>query len=133
MLTFVVVSLKKHYTKLVSRTKKHSIDEILDFFVAKTDQHNKDIDTIKKEITSIVYDSKFHFRKVGIVHFNPFGKTGDEQSFVMSLLDGYNNGIVINFIYTHEGMRIYTKVVKNGKSTQYALSQEEIRAIEKAQ
>lgn len=42
------------------------------------------------------------------------------------------DGIVLNFIYTHEGVRIYTKIVKMGKGEAYELSAEENEAIHSA-
>ena len=50
----------------------------------------------------------------------------------LALLDKEDSGLIINFIYTHEGVRVYTKKVKQGKGEEYQLSEEEQRAIKES-
>jgi hypothetical protein len=70
-------------------------------------------------------------RKTGVVRFNPFNNMGGNQSFVIALLDGKNNGFVISSLFIKEGNRVYTKAIKKGKS-EHALSREETEAIKMA-
>lgn len=96
------------------------------------DKNSQEIVKLKKEVEKIIKDSVVYFKKVGLIRFNPFGRTEGEKSFVIALLDGVNNGLVINFIHTHEGIRIYAKKVKEGKGEEYPLAEEEKQAVEKA-
>jgi len=75
--------------------------------------------------------SKIAIQKTGIVRFNPFNDMGGNQSFVIALLDGKDDGFVISSLFIKEGSRVYSKFVKAGKSEQ-TLSKEEMEAIEKA-
>jgi hypothetical protein len=75
--------------------------------------------------------SKRTIQKTGVVRFNPFNEMGGNQSFIIAILDGENNGFVISSLFVKEGNRVYTKSIKNGKSD-YVLSGEEKEAIEKA-
>lgn len=131
-LSYIVYSTRQHYFNLISRTKRQRIDEILTKLIENDQKCHLDTEKTKKEIEKIIDNSKLYLQKLGLIRFNPFGRTGGEQSFVLALLDANNNGIIINFIYTHEGIRIYTKRIKNGKGEQYDLSDEEREAIEKA-
>ena len=70
-------------------------------------------------------------QKVGIVRYNAFKDVGSNLSFTLALLDNNNNGIVLNGIYSRDNSNIYAKPVKDGKS-EYVLSEEEKKAIEKA-
>lgn len=70
-------------------------------------------------------------QKVGVVRFNPFRETGGDQSFVIALLDHYDNGLVISSLFTREGTRIYSKPIETGQS-KYPLSKEELEALKKA-
>ncbi len=90
----------------------------------------KDIEQIRKELNREIEKSKFYLQKIGLVRFNPFERMGGEQSFIVALLDEQNNGITANFIYTRDGLRVYTKKVKAGKGQEYDLSDEEKKAIE---
>jgi len=89
-------------------------------------------DKLSLEFENLKKEHQFSVQKVGIIRFNPFSEVGGDQSFSIALLDGNDDGLVITSFYTREGNRVYGKPIKNGKS-QYALSQEEIKAIEMAE
>ncbi len=129
LLSWVVFSTRKHYHNLVSKTKKQKIDDILDKLLEDITEKEKTIKIIHQEIKKLKEESYNYIQKVGIVRFNPFKQMGGEQSFVLSFLDKNNNGLVVNFIYTREGMRIYSKEVEFGKGKKYPLSNEEKKAV----
>lgn len=131
-LSIVVFRIKIHYDKLLKRTKRRNIDDILDFLLEKDENFSVEIKKIKEELKDLFEKEKFHYQKIGFLRFNPFNRVGGEQSFVLAFLDRENNGIVLNFLYTREGMRVYAKRVKQGISEEYELSTEEKEAIKKA-
>jgi hypothetical protein len=71
---------------------------------------------------------QLHF---SLLRFNPFSDTGGEQSFVLSLLDGGGNGILLTSLHGRGMTRIYAKRVIAGKSDQ-ELSAEEKKALSQA-
>src|SRR3989339_85292 len=115
-LTVIVLKTKAHYNNLISKTRKQKIDEILDELLMIDKKTKEELEMVKKELREEIKASTLHIQKVGLVRFNPFEKTGGEKSFVISFLNHENSGIVINFIYTRDGLRVYSKKVKNGKS-----------------
>lgn len=131
VLTWVLVKSKDHYQRLVTRTGKTTIDEILDVLLKENEKNRSEIRLIQKQIKDLQDKGKTYYQKIGLVRFNPFDRIGGEQSFVMSLLDDNRNGITINFIHTRDGLRVYTKKIKNGTGEGYELSDEEKKAIEK--
>jgi hypothetical protein len=132
IISVIVFKLRNHYYNLISRTKKDKIDDILDSLLDREKKIEIEIEEIKKEIRDEIADSRLHLQKIGLVRFNPFERVGGEQSFIVAFLDKDNNGITLNFIYTREGIRVYTKRVKEGKGVEYELSEEEKKAIEKS-
>lgn len=132
VLSYTLYTTRNHYLNLVDRTKKYRIDEILDKLLENDRNLLTDIERIKKELVKIIESGEFYFQKVGLVRYNPFGRTGNEQSFVIALLNKQNSGLVINFIYTHQGIRVYTKKVNKSKGEEYNLSEEEEKAVVKA-
>jgi len=70
-------------------------------------------------------------QKVGVVRFNPFAEVGGNQSFAIALLDKHLNGVIILSLYARDGVRVYSKSLKEGKS-EYRLSKEEEEAIKLA-
>lgn len=131
-LSFVIYKLRSHYIHLTSNTRKQRLNEILDSLVGNNEIFTREIDVIKKELVRSNEQVQLHIKKVGLVRFNPFERSSGEQSFVLSLLNGRNDGVVINFIYTKEGLRVYGKKIKEGKGDEYELSDEEKKAIERS-
>ena len=94
----------------------------------KTEKEIKQIFDSLKDVKNMASQS---IQKVGVVRFNPFKETGGDQSFVIALLDSYNNGLVITSLFTRQGNRVYSKPVKEGQS-KYPLSEEELKALKEA-
>ena len=91
----------------------------------------QDYKEVLSKIKNLEAISKVTLQKTGIVRFNPFNDMGGNQSFIIALLDGKNNGFVISSLFIQEGNRVYTKEVKDGKS-EHKLSKEELEAINRA-
>lgn len=132
ILSWIVFKIRKHYYNLISTTKKVHIDAILDELLQTDKKIVFDLDQVKKQLKEEIQESQLHLQKVGLIRFNPFDRIGGEQSFVVALLNKENSGLIVNFIYTKEGLRVYTKKVKSGKGDEYELSEEEKKAIEKS-
>jgi hypothetical protein len=128
-LTGLVLKTKAHYNNLISKTRKQKIDEILDELLLTEKKTREELEMMKEELRKEIKASSLHVQKVGLVRFNPFERQGGEKSFVISFLNHENSGIVINFIYTRDGLRVYSKKVKDGKGEEYSLSEEEEKAI----
>jgi len=129
VLSFFIIKTRRHYQHLTGGIKNKKLDEILDQLVDNDVRFKNDIEKISKDLKKAVDESNFYFQKVGLVRYNPFEGRG-EQSFVLALLNKKNTGIILNFIYTRDGLRIYTKTVKEGKGEKYQLSSEEKKAVE---
>lgn len=84
---------------------------------------------ISNKLEELKKKNKFSIQRIGIVRFNPFKKSGGDQSFSIALLDEDKNGVVITSLYGREGNRIFAKPIKKGKS-EYLLTEEEKKAIE---
>ena len=131
-LSYIVFKLRNHYYNLISKTKKEKLDEILDVLLEEDKKLTSEMGLIKAELKKQIEFSQLHLQKVGLIRFNPFERAGGDQSFVVAFLDKQNNGIILNFIYTRDGLRVYTKKVKKGKGEEYDLSEEEKKAIDKS-
>ena len=132
ILTMYVVRLSAHYNNLVQSTNKKSLQAILEDVLRSNETTKKDIDFLKKTCDTILTDGKLHIQKIGLLRFNPFKDTGGDQSFILSLVDGNNTGVVISGLYSRSGTRWYAKQVKNGKGVEHQLSDEEQKALQEA-
>ena len=70
-------------------------------------------------------------QKVGVVRYNPYEEAGGNLSFAVAILDGNDDGVVLNGIHSRTGTYVYAKPVQMGVSL-YVLSQEELAALDKA-
>jgi hypothetical protein len=132
LISYFLFKTRRHYQNLISKTRKNKIDEILDSLIEDKNNIKNDLTEIKQKLHETIQKSNNYFKKIGIVRFNPFGKAGGDQSFVLSMLDNENNGLIINFIYTSDGLRVYTKKILKGKGKDYQLSEEEEKAIKES-
>ena len=115
--------------KFLNREKKEpqGLKEVLKYLEGM----KKRVDDLAGEILALKEKSRYNFKKIGVVRFNPFSETGGDQSFSVALLDGDNNGVVITSYYSRESNRIYAKPILAGSSN-YSLSDEEKKAIKQA-
>ena len=93
---FSVVANYRDFTKAMKwreEAKQWRDDQLkmgIDVKVVEGDISNyKSTSTMIKQITD---ESNFYFHKIGLVRFNPFGRTSSDQSFVLALLDKEDRG-----------------------------------------
>ena len=132
IISWTVHSTRKHYFNLVGKIRKKNLDEILDIMLENDEKLKKGEEDIKKNLLNLENQAQLHIQKIGLVRYDPFERMGGEQSYVLALIDKCETGIIMNFIYTHDGIRVYTKRVKNGKSEGHELSHEEMKAIKES-
>lgn len=132
IISWLLYKTRSHYYNLISGSKKEKLDDILEHLLANDKKFSGEIEKLIKEVKETIEQSKISLQKIGMVRFNPFERVGGEQSFVIAFLNKHNSGLVINFIYTREGLRTYIKRVKLGKGEKYDLSEEEKEAVLKS-
>lgn len=89
----------------------------------------EDIAMLKDVCATIQKESQSHIQRIGLTRFNPFKDTGGDQSFILSLTDGSQSGVIISGLYSRSGTRWYAKKIKNGKGLEHELSDEEKKVL----
>ena len=82
-------------------------------------------------VTDMDKTDKTKIQKIGLIRYNPFDEMGGNLCFALALLDGHDNGVVLNGIHSRTGSFTYAKPIEMGVST-YMLSEEEVKAVEMA-
>lgn len=131
-LTYLFIRLKKHYDSLTANSSAKTLENILDSILVNEKRFENQLETLKKEVEGILNQSTIYYKKIGFVRFNPFDRLAGEQSFVIALLNEKDNGILLSFLYTREGVRVYAKRVVAAKGDGMDLSEEEKKAIKGA-
>jgi len=112
--------------------KSRGIKQTIEESIVKSQNTQKSLNELKQTLEKNQEKGRAHFQKAGLVRFNPFERLGGEQSYSIALLNDLESGLVITFLYTREGIRVYAKEVVSGKGKEIELSQEEKAAIIKA-
>lgn len=131
-LTVFFWRILQHYNKLTKGISEKSLKTVLDELLKDVEINKKDIDYLKDYSLKLDKEGLFHIQKVGLVRFNPFKDTGGDQSFILSLIDGKETGVIISGLYSRSGTRWYAKRVIEGKGVEHELSDEEKKALKEA-
>ena len=121
---------KKYETFMQGRNAISMEDEItklfsdMDFLKISSEKNSRDIKKIYENL-------KVVYQKVGVVRYDAFQQMGGQLSFSIALLNGNDNGFIINSVHSSDGCYTYTKEVKNGESS-ISLGEEEKQALENA-
>lgn len=124
-----VSKLKKNARIMFAGKKATDLEEVMLRQIERTNRIEEAIIALKDADQRIMHTLSYAVQKVGMIRFNPFGNEGGNQSFAVALLDNYNSGVIILSLYSRDGVRIYAKPVKDGKS-EYQLSKEEEEALQ---
>ncbi len=82
-------------------------------------------------IERIQEKAKDAYTKVYLHRYNAFERQGGEMSFVLVMLNRYNNGVILHNLHNSEYSYLYSKNVTNGM-TKETLTQEEKDVLLKA-
>lgn len=133
VLTFFLWQTAAHYNKLTRGTGRQTLKDVLEKILQDIGVSRDNTQELVSRCDKIEQDAVSHAQKIGLVRFNPFKDTGGDQSFVLALLDGRDNGIVISSLHGRTGTRWFAKSVASGKGREHELSDEEQEAVKKAQ
>ena len=109
--------------KTLEESMKERFAEV-DTILKVTKQNRSDIREINRRLEG-------NYQKQGIVKYDAFNEMGGKLSFALAMLDGKNNGWVINAMHSREGCYTYVKEIVKGESY-VELAEEEAEALDKA-
>src|SRR5690606_27962237 len=94
-------------------------------------EHERTSTIARKDFKDLEARIKSHLQTLTLKRFNPFGDTGGDQSFILALLDGNKDGVVITSLHSRENTRFYVKSVKGGVGIEHPLSPDEQKIIKR--
>jgi len=129
VLTFFLLRTARNYSVFTEGVRKKTLEEVLTNMVKEQKLAKKDIAFLNTRCDNIEKDGLLHIQKIGLLRFNPFKDTGGDQSFILSLLNHHDTGVVITALYSRSGTRWYAKKVVNGKGHEHELSEDEKKSL----
>lgn len=132
-ITFLTVRIFRTFDRLTQGVSEKDLKTILAELLVALKKNEDAGENLKEKIEELRLKGEEGVQKIGLVRFNPFSDTGGNQSFVLALLDGKNNGVVITSLHSRETTRVFAKPVVAGKESSFEFSKEETQAIAEAQ
>ena len=138
LLIFIIIlsvkqrKLNKKYLKFMTGANGENLEgQILARF-EDIDNLKAEAKKIKNDIVQVNDNLLITFQKVGVVKYDAFKEMGGKLSFVLTLLDKNNNGIMINSVHSsREGCYTYLKEIIKGESF-LELSTDEKKSLSQA-
>ena len=136
-LTYFVIKSKKvekEYKAFMNKLGKgENLDELIKKYIIEVEYVKNEVISLDKRCTEVEKNLEKCIQKIGIIRYNPYGKTGSDLCFALTLLDFENNGVVINGVYSRDNTTAtYAKPIINGES-KYTLTREEQESLNIAQ
>ena len=124
---------KKRYEFFMGskRRPSHNLEMKIEDFYKTSKQIEEKYTKLLDMVMDMDQTDQTKIQKVGLIRYNPFDEMGGNLCFALALLDGHDNGVVLNGIHSRTGSFTYAKPIEMGVST-YMLSEEEIKAVEMA-
>ncbi len=115
-----------------NRRPTHNLETKLQEYYENTKAIDAKYTDLLNMVTDMDKTMKSNVQKVGLIRYNPFEEMGGNLCFALALLDGEDNGVVLNGIHSRTGSFTYAKPIEMGVSI-YMLSEEEKQAVKMAQ
>lgn len=131
-ITLFFWKILNHYNRLTKGVSAKSLRTVLEELVKEAEVNKKDIEFLKGYSLKLEKEGSLHIQKIGLIRFNPFKDTGGDQSFILSLTDSKDTGVIISGLYSRSGTRWYAKKIKEGKGVEHDLSEEEKKVLREA-
>jgi hypothetical protein len=132
-LTITFRRLQSQYSFFTDGMNRKTLDTVLTKVIKDEQESKRAIADLLNRYATIEKDGRLHIQKIGLLRFNPFKDTGGDQSFILTLADANDTGVVITALYSRSGTRWYAKRVVRGEGLEHELSAEEKKALKVAQ
>lgn len=109
---------------------KNLEESLLDHF-HRFDGIEETVNENKEELVRLKDTVSRSVQKFSMVKYNAFDDMDGNLSFVLTLLDGNHNGVILNVLNTGDGNYLYLKEILKGESYM-ELSDEEKEGLERA-
>lgn len=116
------------YQHLMTGTSGGNIEAVLADHIGQVRVAAARVEDVDRLARRLERESQYSLQHSGIVRFNPFQRTGGDQSFALALADGHGNGVVLSSLHARDVTRVYAKPLVSWDSG-HSLTDEERQAI----
>ena len=130
-LSISIHRLKRKYSIFMRGQDAQSLERVFTNKMKEIDRLTSSNDMQVNEIRNLNNIMDKTLTKHGVVKYDAFDDVGGKLSFVLSMLDKDDTGIILNVIHSKENCFLYIKEIVKGESY-VMLSEEEQVALERA-
>ncbi len=130
-LIYKINIMSRKYEALTSGKKGADLEKIIRHRFKEMEQLKANAKRINREHRVVKGHLSSCINKYALVKYDAFDQMAGKLSFVITLLNENNSGIVLNSMHSREGCFTYAKEIVNGESY-IPLSDEEKEALERA-
>lgn len=123
--------LKNSYASFMRGKDGKNLEESILTKFSELDGIAKIIKQNRADVKEMYRRTEHCIQKCGIVKYDAFNEMGGKLSFAIAILDGKNNGYIMNAMHSREGCYTYMKEIVGGESY-VELSEEESEALDRA-
>lgn len=123
--------LKNRYLDFMQGEDGKTLEEIYRDRFEELDRQIEAETEVNDRLKKLDALSEHTFQKVGLVKYDAFDEMGGKLSFSLALLNGNEDGFILNAMHSREGCYTYIKEVIDGNAY-VLLSEEEREALDKA-
>lgn len=137
LVLIIILSVKQRklnlkYKKFMTGASGENLEEQVISRFADIDNLKEDTKNLNLELGKVKENLLITYQKIGVVKYDAFKEMGGKLSFVLTLLDKNNNGIIINSVHSsREGCYTYCKEIIKGESF-LELSEDEKKSLNQA-
>ena len=123
---------KRRYDYLLrGKNPDINLEELLLQINDQIEESNKEIKSLDQRSSDTKNTSMGAVSKMAVVHYDAFDSQRGRNSFPLTLLDSYHNGIILTNLYSQDGSNTYLKEITNGEC-EIELSDKENECLKKA-
>lgn len=121
--------LRQRFESALAEVEGGGVPAMLNEYMATARKMVAQTGQVEERVNHLYGTLPLLVRHVGLVRFSPFHDTGGDQSFSVAILDGRGDGVVLSALHSRQDSKLYAKPIE-GRSSEYALTEEEKRAIQ---
>ena len=123
---------KRRYDYLLrGKNPDINLEELLLQINDQIEESNKEIKSLDQRSSDTKNTSMGAVSKMAVIHYDAFDSQRGRNSFSLTLLDSYHNGIILTNLYSQDGSNTYLKEITNGEC-EIELSDKENECLKKA-
>lgn len=126
-----VKKLERKLSRFTTGREGSSLEDEIEKVMNDNKAFRDELSEHDRKIGDLYLKHEWVIQKTALVKYDAFKEMGGKLSSVIALLDGHNDGVLINVVHSTSGSYTYTKSIREGQCSA-DLGEEEKAALDEA-